>query len=505
MRLALTLLLFIIGGLAGAGSPEIALGATFVVTITTDAVDSNPGDGVCASAAGECTLRAAIQETNALPGVHAIALYPLTYTLAIPGEVEDAAATGDLDITDDLKLIGTRTCFFVPPNTSSCVVSTIDGGGLDRVLHIAGDSEVDLYELEIRNGSVVTGPGGYGGGIQNDGHVQLFDGIVAQNIAVAGGGISNSGTAIIERTAIEDNQAPVYGGGLLNESGGNLTLRDSSVRGNRVITGNGGGLTNVGTLLVENSAITGNVASHEGGGVENYSGYFATIRNSTISGNSASRGGALFNNGPGTPPRVLGIPPPPPGETYLTNVTIAQNVGQQAIMTNGIVTVQNTIVAGVAGYLGCNSPVTSLGHNLTTDQSCGLNSTDDIHVADPLLGPLAANGGATQTHALPFGSPAIDAADDAACPGTDQRGLPRPSDGNGDGIAACDIGAYELQAPLPATPTTSPVPTSTPAALPDSGGIAPPASSTSFGVVAVAVVCVITCVGTLLVLRRRWR
>ena len=114
MRLALTLLLFATGCLIASGSTTPAFGADFSVTSTTDAVDANPGDGVCASAAGECTLRAAIQETNALPGADTVQLPAGTLTLSIPGANEDAAATGDLDVTDDLTINGGTICVDFP-------------------------------------------------------------------------------------------------------------------------------------------------------------------------------------------------------------------------------------------------------------------------------------------------------------------------------------------------------------------------------------------------------
>ncbi|MGE0825951.1 MAG: choice-of-anchor Q domain-containing protein [Candidatus Binatia bacterium] len=91
--------------------------------------------------------------------------------------------------------------------------------------------------------------------------------------------------------------------------------------------------------------------------------------------------------------------------------------------------------------------ITSLGHNLSSDTSCGLTRPGDLVGVDPLLGPLQDNGGPTLTHALLPGSPAIDAGDDLACPASDQRRAVRPQDGNGDSLAVCDIGAFEVGVP----------------------------------------------------------
>src|SRR6188472_411319 len=78
----------------------------FTVESTADAVDSNLSDGICATAAGDCTLRAAIQEANANDGSITIHVPAGTYALSIEGRGEDAAATGDLDITDDVTIEG---------------------------------------------------------------------------------------------------------------------------------------------------------------------------------------------------------------------------------------------------------------------------------------------------------------------------------------------------------------------------------------------------------------
>jgi hypothetical protein len=86
--------------------------------------------------------------------------------------------------------------------------------------------------------------------------------------------------------------------------------------------------------------------------------------------------------------------------------------------------------------------MTSAGHNLEVGNSCGLGASGDKKgVADAKLGPFG--GGPPSFYPLLSGSPAIDAADNTGCPSTDERGASRPQDGNGTGVAVCDIGAYE--------------------------------------------------------------
>src|SRR6266545_462386 len=85
-------------------APGSARAAAFTVNSTIDAVDANPGDGACASASGECTLRAAVPETNAMPGPNTILMPAGTYLLSIFGGFDDAAASGDLDVNDELEI-----------------------------------------------------------------------------------------------------------------------------------------------------------------------------------------------------------------------------------------------------------------------------------------------------------------------------------------------------------------------------------------------------------------
>jgi hypothetical protein len=135
----------------------------------------------------------------------------------------------------------------------------------------------------------------------------------------------------------------------------------------------------------------------------------------------------------------------------LTNVTVAQNSSSIGALArspsfNSTLSIGNTIVAGNPdGNCLAGSVTQNLGHNLEyPGTSCNFSLASDRR-ADPLLEPLASNGGATQTHALQAGSPAVDAADDAMCrslpvSGRDQRGFQRSP------FSPCDIGAYEFGA-----------------------------------------------------------
>ena len=126
------------------GSEKPAHAATFAVTSTSDAVDSNTLDGVCNDGLGNCTLRAAIMQANALPGADTITVPAGTYTLSIAGAGEDAGASGDLDIGGDLTI-----------NGGGSATTIVDGADLDRVFHIVGGAIV-ISGLTIQNGAPLT-------------------------------------------------------------------------------------------------------------------------------------------------------------------------------------------------------------------------------------------------------------------------------------------------------------------------------------------------------------
>src|SRR3989475_8330214 len=132
--------LFTLASLLLAVAPAAA--ATFTVNDPADAVDAAPGDGRCATAGGTCTLRAAIQEANAHTGADTIMVPAGTYLLTIPGRGEDMAATGDLDIRDDVTITG-----------AGADRTIVDGNGIDRVFEIVNSAAVvAMSSLTIRNG-----------------------------------------------------------------------------------------------------------------------------------------------------------------------------------------------------------------------------------------------------------------------------------------------------------------------------------------------------------------
>jgi hypothetical protein len=126
---------------------------------------------------------------------------------------------------------------------------------------------------------------------------------------------------------------------------------------------------------------------------------------------------------------------------------------------------EGTIIAGKTGG-NCRSALVTAGHNLEDTNTCGFTETTDIVGVDPQLCALGPYGGPTFTHAVPMGSAALDAGG-SDCPATDQRGEPRPKDGNGDGTSTCDIGAFEAQTAAQKCETVIPTQTPTrPAATP---------------------------------------
>ena len=229
-----------------------------------------------------------------------------------------------------------------------------------------------------------------------------------------GGGIRNAGNLRLWQVAVARNQTPGTGGGIFNS--GTLTVEDSTIFANAAGAG-GGGIASPGPLAVRNSTIT---------------------RNSVLAG-VGHAGGLQFGS-----------------TTTLENSTIAANSGPAAAnvgAVSGTLTVASSIVSDpLDGGVNCivlppGGVVVSQGYNLDSANSCGFNHGRDLRNTDPLLDPLADNGGPTETMQPRAGSPIIDQGKAAAGMTTDQRGSERPVDvanfPNPPGGDGSDIGAFE--------------------------------------------------------------
>jgi len=218
----------------------------FVVNSIVDAVDSNPGNGICDDGFGNCPLRAAIQESNALGGAHTITLPAGTITLSVAGINEDACATGDLDVTSNITINGVSPSFTI-----------IDVNNIDRVFHILPVGVLTILNTTIKNGNTLKD---HGGGFLNQGILSINYCHITENTSTLpvgatysggfGGGIANFGDLIIENSTLFLNEAiggrgtngqnggggggssPGFGGAIYNNLNGVITLKNSTISNN---------------------------------------------------------------------------------------------------------------------------------------------------------------------------------------------------------------------------------------------------------------------------------
>lgn len=326
-------------------------------------------------------------------------------TITATGAIELASALPEL--TTELVILGS--------DADQIAITRAGDAPSFRILTIALGADVQLFDLTVAGGASVTN----GGGIHSRGKLRLSRVVVENNQA---GGVFPGG--------VEGNAS---GGGIFATDGGMLTIEDSTIRENR-------------------SFAPSMPLSTVGGGIYAGDGTALTLLRSTVSGNEASgflaSGGGVQLSGSDT-------------VALIQSTTLADNhaSGKPASCLNvntidadaATVVLQNTILATsvFAGNLNCNPCLpapTSSGHNLSSNDTCELNGVGDQVDVNPMLAPLADNGGPTPTHGFLPGSPAIDRGHSGGLQ-TDQRGVVRvvdtpslPNAPSGDGA---DIGAYE--------------------------------------------------------------
>lgn len=360
---------------------------------------------------GNCSLREAVLAVETSAPVDACAGGGGINTINIPAGV--FVLNGPIDITRNISLQG-----------AGAGQTVIDGNGADRIFKISGIS-VSLYGMTLKNGNSATN----GGAIyyQAPGQLMIWDCALTNNAAASGGAVYFEGNFLeLYSASVTDNAATSKGGGLL------LKLTD-------------------GTVKITNTTIGLNKATTDGGGIAIYGSGNVSLTNDTISGNAAGSAAGISNSGP----------------------SINFGGGSHTVSAN--VSIKNTIVSDNAGGNCGGSLIASAGNNIEDDHTCGFSGPGDHQDQDPMLGPLQNNDGKSATFALLPSSSAVDSGDAAACPADDQRRLGRPADGNGDGAAACDIGAFELNAVLGSgsAPSSEPVPTSDSSAPPSDVSVQP--------------------------------
>lgn len=403
--------LFLLAVLAGA--PARAL--VFTANTPADLVDLLPGNGVCSvlpqPGPGPCSLRAAIIEANASAGSDRIDLLPgLVYRLTRVGAGEAAAYTGDLDITGSVQIV-----YF----GSDATRPTVDANGLERAFTISGGN-VSLLGFDITGGNATVPTDRLGGAVyvgDAAGTVDLSYLRLHGNRANIGGALHNSGmdTTVFASDLYANEWVALFSGpnyGAAIQNYGRLTIVAGSIHGN--FSSDGSGSAALGTrgqdsrLEVANSTI----AQNAGTGIQGYQAGLVRLRNVTVAGNAG-----------------FGLRHDEAGDVVVTSSVIARNLLDCAL--------DAATTTELASY------------NLDSDGSCALGTAGGnlSGVTDPGLVPLRLRGGATPVVAPLTTSLLIDrghpVVSDIGCTDEDQNFVDRPLDGNGDGLARCDIGAVE--------------------------------------------------------------
>lgn len=421
--------------------------ATFTVnTLTVTGADVSPGDGVCATSVGTCTLQAAMQEANAHTGAD---------TIEIPSGTYVVPPTQSFTASSDVVLRGA--------GSQVTILDRQNITGSIEVLGVTTGGRLRVEALSVRNAYVTNISA-----VVNHGAELMLSGVeISGCSAQQGGAVFNSGSLVAEDTRFigNSNHDEVSGGGAVNIQGPAVFVR-CSFEDNSTHDGLGGGLIVLRTSVdLSDCTFSGNT-SHELAGDERGTGgalstYDSTVRlrRCTFSTNHADNNGGAVDLRAGS--AVLedvtfesntagsyggAIATSDGASVALINSTIHGNsagTSSAYAVTYGTVTATavNTILAG-NGTSPCSTALTSLGQNVTDDGGCGFSAASDTVVSTGTLSfeAFGDHGGAVSTLPPAAGNPAIDGGDDSAAPSYDARGYARPAG------AASDVGAVETGA-----------------------------------------------------------
>jgi uncharacterized repeat protein (TIGR01451 family) len=473
------------------GGVANAFGTVFITNSMVATNTAQNGGGVYLEGGGaSLTIHGSdvVSNTASINGGGILNVHPNARTVISNSRIDRNAAVNGGGIYNNGRL-DTRDTTQIAHNTVGA-----DGGGIYNNGRLdTRDTQIAHNTVGANGGALYNTPTGIatiedtiiggnnratllGGGLYNSsgGRVAITRTVVTQNTSnSSGAGVYNDGTMTITGGSVTSNTALVDGGGILNNR--DMTITGTRVSGNRGL--NGGGILNTGAMIIINVDVISNAASNRGGGVFNT--FNLVIRNASIGntdvGNFAQdRGGGLYNRigsttiersalvnnrsviaGGGAyiesgaltitnttfsqnraPASTGGGLHVESGSTNLTFATVASSTaGFGIINTSGIVQAYATLLAYNAGG-DCSGNVVNTGHSMSSDITCGAVFTS----TDPLLLPLAMNGGNTPNHALAPNSPALEQVPTSACTvADDQRFVSRPQ-----GLA-CDIGAFELE------------------------------------------------------------
>ena len=434
LRPAATLLGFVIAP---------AWAATIEVNNLGDVADPLPEDGVCNVApldpVPQCTLRAAIQTANALSGHDTIVLAPGgIYQLNLAGN--GGAEVGDLDISDAVDIVG----FTDAPPADPGNLPRIDALGLgDRIFDAALGVAVTLRGLHLRGGNAEPAAGG---ALRSSGPFVIEHVVADYNRGTYGGAIyigGGDGLRLIRDSHFENNRSPNEAGALYSSNSGNLRIERSSFRDNRGHDVDGTTLSLPPSLpvVIEDSSFDGTELGPPVAGLGNPTAILAqgpqdlVLRNVTIVGYASHALSLEVQH------------PDDPGTPRLRIANSILSAGGSACEWQGIggETVDFLIAYSmVESNTNCSQFYSEVRQN--SPQLAA--SMQDPGRVTWSRAPLGVFSNLTDNGIPPDRSPPANAPE-LACTATDQRGSPRPVDGNGDDVARCDFGAIE--APEPTT------------------------------------------------------